>query len=210
MRVIGVYERLNQSFPKEPLTHNTWLHGSRNLSKHMSKTQQKRDMHAVQELGEQLLQLPQHWQSLLDAKAIDSALVSHFTEFNHIHAKEARRRHLQFIGKILRKYDTDLILKTLSQLDIKQKRQAVGQHELQELCVLLLASNNAGFVAATTKFPNIPRQTLQQLLRQSPKYNTGLQPWASQANKYHRKLWQLLVVENRHSVAADEPAQLDG
>lgn len=67
-----------------------------------SKSQVKRDMQALQNLGKRMLDLS-HDQ--LDTLPISGTLRAAIEESRRIRQNEARRRHLQYIGKVIRQED---------------------------------------------------------------------------------------------------------
>ena len=64
-----------------------------------SKSQLKREMHALQGMGKQMLELSQEQ---LDSLKISDSLRRAIDESARIRQNEAKRRHLQYIGKIIR------------------------------------------------------------------------------------------------------------
>ncbi len=72
-----------------------------------SKTRRKQTMDRHQQLGELLLRLkPAHWAALPVLESLLAAL----REDARIHAQEAKRRHHQYIGKLMRQQDLDALL----------------------------------------------------------------------------------------------------
>jgi ribosome-associated protein len=69
-----------------------------------SKSQRKRDASALQALGEQLAELPA---GTLDKMALPDRLRQALDDLPRITAHEARRRHCQFIGKLMRNVDPE-------------------------------------------------------------------------------------------------------
>src|SRR5690554_4410551 len=67
-----------------------------------SKSQLKREMHALQELGKRMLDLSDEQ---LASLTISDLLKAAIVESRRITQREARRRHLQYIGKIIRQED---------------------------------------------------------------------------------------------------------
>jgi ribosome-associated protein len=67
-----------------------------------SKTQQKQASHEQRDLGSELLKLSA---AQLDAIAMDDRLREALREHGRMPTREARRRHLQFIGKLIREGD---------------------------------------------------------------------------------------------------------
>jgi len=67
-----------------------------------SKSQLKRDMHALQNIGKRMTELSN---DQLDTLTISDTLRSAIEESRRIRQNEAKRRHLQYIGKIIRQED---------------------------------------------------------------------------------------------------------
>jgi len=64
-----------------------------------SKSQIKREMHALQEVGKRMLDLSDEQ---LDALPVSDTLRAAIVESRRIRKHEARRRHLHYVGKVLR------------------------------------------------------------------------------------------------------------
>jgi ribosome-associated protein len=67
-----------------------------------SKSQLKREMQALQDLGKRMLDLSN---DQLDTLPISGTLRAAIEESQRIRQNEARRRHLQYIGKVIRQED---------------------------------------------------------------------------------------------------------
>ena len=65
----------------------------------LSKTKRKQQMHDLQDFGELLLELPA---ATLKKLPLDERLQQAIADWKKIKAWEAKRRHVQFIGRILR------------------------------------------------------------------------------------------------------------
>lgn len=90
-----------------------------------SKSQRKRDMIALQELGEKLTQVPL---PKLKKAALPEELLAALAEYARIPAKHgARRRQLQFIGKVMRDLDEETLKRiavlTSERAQVEQRRQ---------------------------------------------------------------------------------------
>jgi ribosome-associated protein len=78
-----------------------------------SKSARKRDMHRLQALGVELLSLrPSAWARLPLSEALRVAL----RETQAITSHGARRRQLQFLGRLMRDEDGDAIAQALARL----------------------------------------------------------------------------------------------
>lgn len=78
-----------------------------------SKTQVKQAMHELQDLGTALLTLSAHQ---LDAIEMDERLREALREHGRMPTREARRRHMQYIGKLLRDTDSEPARRALEQI----------------------------------------------------------------------------------------------
>ena len=67
-----------------------------------SKSQLKREMHALQDLGKRMLDLSN---DQLETLPISDTLRAAIEESRRIRQNEAKRRHLQYIGKVIRQED---------------------------------------------------------------------------------------------------------
>ena len=93
-----------------------------------SKSRLKRDAHGLQKLGADLLDVPEsEWVSL----GLAEDLVSALREAKRLHSRGARKRQLQYIGKLMRDIDPEPILQYFRQLRLKARQQAQRQHELE-------------------------------------------------------------------------------
>lgn len=78
----------------------------------ISKSQRKRDMQALQELGEELIGLAR---DRLQQLALPDNLLDAILEAQRIKAHEGRRRQLQYIGRLMRDVDAAPIAAQLEQ-----------------------------------------------------------------------------------------------
>jgi ribosome-associated protein len=77
-----------------------------------SKTRLKREMHELQELGAELLALPAARREAIAGG--DERLIEALREHARMPTREARRRHLQYIGKLLRAIDIGPVQQSLA------------------------------------------------------------------------------------------------
>ncbi|HEY4039885.1 MAG TPA: ribosome biogenesis factor YjgA [Burkholderiaceae bacterium] len=76
-----------------------------------SKTQLKRQMHDLQRLGEQLVALPSTQLARIE---LPQALREQIDLARRITAREALRRQLQYVGRLMREVDADQIRAALA------------------------------------------------------------------------------------------------
>ncbi|MBJ7537708.1 ribosome biogenesis factor YjgA [Marinomonas transparens] len=133
-----------------------------------SKTQIKREVEALQDLGKKLLELSKNQ---LKKVAMSETLREAFVEADRIKQREAMRRHLQYIGRIMRTEDHEAIAKQVALFDtssaaynklfqqLEQKRDAlIGEHSKQAL---------SDYLDQNPEIEDI--QQLRQLIRLSQK-----------------------------------------
>ncbi len=79
-----------------------------------SKSQVKRELHALQELGQRLTTLKPE---LLDRLPITEALRRALADAPKHTANVAKKRHVQYIGKLMREQDIPAVLALVDQMD---------------------------------------------------------------------------------------------
>jgi len=157
-----------------------------------SKSARKREMHALQALGEQLCALsPRELESI---PLSDAALAEAVAEARRISSHSARRRHLQLIGKLMRQVDAEPIREALAALE--HGRQASAQHfqALEAWRDRLLHEGDAALPAVLERWPQADRQHLRQLLRHYAREQSRGQPPAA-ARSLFRYLRSLPAAE---------------
>lgn len=152
-----------------------------------SKSQRKRDMHALQDLGEQLISLNSRQ---LHDLPLPELLLTAINTAKAIKSHEARRRQLQYIGKLMRTVDAAPIQHALDAL-LNVQHQKVDQfHHLEQWRDRMLKEGDPAVNEFLQEFIKADRQQLRQLLRNAHKEETdGKPPIASRALfRYLRQL----------------------
>jgi len=93
-----------------------------------SKSQRKRDMLALQKLGEELIGLAPEQ---LGRLGLPDDLAEAIRFYHTLRDKEARRRHQQFVGTVMRKLDPEPIRQALEELDQLRYQQAEAFHQIE-------------------------------------------------------------------------------
>jgi len=101
---------------------------SDDFSEEKSKTQVKRELHALVDLGQRLTTLKP---ALIDKLPLTDALRRALAEAPKHTANIARKRHIQFIGKLMRDQNIDEILVLLDQLDASTRQYNERFHNLE-------------------------------------------------------------------------------
>jgi ribosome-associated protein len=130
-----------------------------------SKTKLKQEMHALQKLGAALVELAE---SQLQDMRLTERLRGAVLEAKRMKSHEAKRRQMQYIGRLMREVDPEPIRERLAALE-GHSVQAVAQHRrLESLRERLLQDDQAltDFAAA---HPASDLQALRALLRNARK-----------------------------------------
>lgn len=102
-----------------------------------SKSQRKRDMHALQALGERLVEAPA---SMLASMDLPEPLCDAIALARRITAHEGRRRQMQLIGRLMRSVDADAIRGRLELDDARHRTQTAVMHAAERWRDALLAA----------------------------------------------------------------------
>lgn len=126
-----------------------------------SKSQRKRDMHALQELGEELVALTAEQLRGLD---LPERLVDALAEARRTTAHEGRRRQMQFVGKLMRHVDAEPIRERIAALKAPSHADVARLHLIEDWRDRLL-SDPEGLTAFMNACPRADAQHLRQLVR---------------------------------------------
>jgi ribosome-associated protein len=129
-----------------------------------SKTQVKRELHALVELGERLTTFKADVLAKLPlTDPLRRALADAPKHTAHI----ARKRHIQFIGKLMRDQDLDEILVLLDQLDASTRQYNERFHNLERWRDHLVTGTDDVLEQFVNEYPEADRQQLRSLIRQA-------------------------------------------
>ncbi len=149
-----------------------------------SKSQQKRDVEALQKLGISLAELnPEQLAGIPLTPALEKAI----REYPHIKKREALRRHRQYIGRLMREADHEAIAAALEGVTENQQRMARLFHTMEQWRDDLIAGDQQQMETFIREFPEVDRQNLRQLV-QNAKQERAQQKTPANA----RKLFKLI------------------
>ncbi|MEP0073416.1 MAG: ribosome biogenesis factor YjgA [Marinomonas sp.] len=133
-----------------------------------SKTQIKREMEALQDLGKKLLKLSKNQ---LKKVEMSDTLRDAIAEAERIKHHEASRRHLQYIGKIMRTEDHETIAQRVALFDSTSAAYNKLFHQLEAKRDALIGENSKEVLSQyLDENPNMEDiQLLRQLIRLSQK-----------------------------------------
>lgn len=150
-----------------------------------SKSEVKRQMLALQALGDKLTRLKD---KELARIPIDSErLMEAIIETRNIRSNSARKRHMQYIGKLMREVDADAVEAALDALHKPARDANARFHELEELRDEVLEAGVSGVEKVLAQWPQADRQQLRQLVLQAQREQKNNKPPAAS-----RKLFRYL------------------
>ena len=156
-----------------------------------SKSQLKRDAHALQLLGARLIELSHE---RLEALALPELLREAIAAAQAISAHEGRRRQLQYIGKLMREVDPAPIRAQLAIWDGVSAAEVSRQHALERWRERLLA-DEAALTELAAAHPGCDTQRLRTLVRNARRESAQGKPPRSA-----RELFRLL-----RAILAEKP-----
>ncbi|AAF95677.1 Putative alpha helix protein [Vibrio cholerae] len=165
--------RKNQKAPWEEEEEIIWV----------SRTELKNDMLALQKLGEELVELKP---SALAKFPLPEDLAEAIKDAQRF-KNEARRRQLQYIGKLMRHIDPEPLQAALDKLRNKHSQTTALLHKLEQLRDRIVAEGDSAIEVAMEQYPEADRQRLRLLARQASKEKAGNKP-----PKSSREIFQLL------------------
>jgi ribosome-associated protein len=162
-----------------------------------SKTQRKREMHELQELGEELVALNDEQLAKVELPEILLDAVMHARTLTKF---EARRRQMQYIGKIMRDVDPGPIRERIAGYKAVSHAQTARLHLLERWRARLL-EDEAALTAFMNEYPDADDARIRTLVRNAARERERGQP-----PKSFRALFQLLnetIVES--GASNDDP-----
>ncbi len=149
----------------------------------ISKTQIKRELQALRDLGKELVELTP---TQLEKMPISEDLLSNLLDAKRF-TKKALKRQLQHIGVIMRDEDAEAIRKALDRIYKPQREEVKVFHETEKWRDGLIAGEEGLLNDIIEKFPAIDRQYINQLIRNAKKEKQKNKP-----PKSSRALFQYL------------------
>jgi ribosome-associated protein len=154
----------------------------------VSKSQRKREAHALQALGESLVKLNQ---SALKQIPLPDDLLTAITEAQRLHQHGALKRQLQYIGKLMRQYEIEPIQQAYDKVTHSYRDDVQQHHQLEQWRDRLLAEGDKALEELLREHPAVDRPHLRQLIRRAQKEALNAKP-PKAARELFRYLRQLL------------------
>ncbi|MCX7140041.1 MAG: DUF615 domain-containing protein [Proteobacteria bacterium] len=157
-----------------------------------SKSSRKRDMTALQNLGAQLVDLNEQQ---LNSMQLPQDLLEAVLEAKRLTKHEAKRRQLQYIGRVMRDTDADPIRERLEEWRGQGREHTAQLHNLERWRDELLAGDPA-LERFLGQYPGADSQKLRSLIR-----NARREQGAALPPKSYRELFRVL-----RDMTTEEPA----
>ncbi len=152
-----------------------------------SKSQLKRDAHALQALGVQLTELSAE---RLGAVDMPEPLRDAILEYQRTHSHEGRRRQIQRVGKLMHNADEAVLREAVAEATLGTARQALVLHTAERWRAEFIAGDEA-IGRWMTEHPETDAQHLRSLVRAARRDGAGLTPEARQPKSF-RELFALI------------------
>jgi ribosome-associated protein len=127
-----------------------------------SKSQRKRDMQQLQELGVQLLELTQ---TELQSLSLPEALLEALSLARRLKSHESRRRQAQLIGKLMRDIDPEPVVTYLELRRRGLQHRTEAFHQLEQWRDQLVAGGDGAIAQLLQRYPEADRSRLRQWVR---------------------------------------------
>lgn len=127
-----------------------------------SKSQLKREMHELQQLGETLIAMSPAERARFP---LSDDLLRAIDETARIRSHEGRRRHMQYVGKLMRKEDLPAIHAVFNAIEQEREQRDHAFHRLEKWRDRLIDEGDDGIERFMADYPDADRQTLRQLVR---------------------------------------------
>ena len=171
-----------------------------------SRTDLKRESDELQKLGTELLGLRA---GLFDALPLDEKLIDAVAEAKRITNFEGKRRQMQFIGKLMRKLEPEVleaVKQALAEQNTVPAAEAAALHEAERWRDRLIADDDAlgGWIET---HPGTDSQQLRALVRQARKdLKAGPPGEAPRQGRAYREIFQIVRDELQAHDGADHAA----
>jgi ribosome-associated protein len=157
-----------------------------------SKTQRKKEMHALQALGQQLVDLSRDQLARVDLpdelrEAIDFA--------HKVTSHEGRRRHMQYIGKLMRRVDAEEVRAAIGRATGASRAAVALMHLAERWRDRLLADEPGAWDELGSQVDPAVLRELRSLARQARAERAAERPPAA-ARKLFRRLREALGTED--------------
>jgi len=142
-----------------------------------SKSQRKREVEALQNVGEKLIKLRA---TQLDKLNLPERLRQAIDNAQQIRSRSALRRQRQYIGRVMREQEGEEIAQRLAQLLHPHVEETTYFHKLERWRDRLVSEGDAAINDLVAEYPSTDRKIVRQYVRSAKKeQEKSLSPKAS-------------------------------
>lgn len=173
-----------------------------------SKSQVKRDMHALLDLGKALIDLPM---DKLKQLPLEEKLLEAIKLAQRTNAREGKRRQVHYVGKLMRDARADEIRTQLDVWANGSRAETIAMHRL-EIQRDKLIDDDEALTRLLAEHPGVDVQALRSQIRAARKEsasNDALLPDQEPQKKHYRALFQTLKALHAPPAAASAPPDED-
>jgi ribosome-associated protein len=151
-----------------------------------SKSELKRQAHALQDLGEALIALPDE---RLAALPMSDTLLDAVRELKRIRSHEGRRRQMQYVGKLMRQADAEPLREAVAALQLSKAHDTLALHRAERWRDELIEHDDA-LTRWVAEHPQSDAQQLRSLVRAARK--DAATPPEQRHGRAYRELFQFI------------------
>ena len=144
-----------------------------NEQEEISKSQRKRDLHELKMLGIDLLEFSD---DALRQMSMPDTLLEALRTAKRINSNSARKRQLQYIGKLLKETDVTPLREAVEDRKHQHATHTREFHQIEELRDKLILEGGSALPDVLALFPRTDRQHLRKLVRQARREQETRQP----------------------------------
>ena len=156
-----------------------------------SKSQRKRDVKAITELGAKLLDIPDAQLDKLPYPDLIEAVLT----CKKITKGNARKRQVLHIGKQLRGLDLEPVYQLVDRFDASSRNHVIRFHQLEVWRDKLIRQDKQVMDEILHQLPDVDRQHLRQLVRNAINEASKIETSPDKPPVHFRKLFQYLKAE---------------
>lgn len=161
--------------------------GQGDAAERPSKTQLKQKSHDLQSLGVQVAALSDERLAKLD---MPEALRDAIEDFRKTKSHEGRRRQMQYVGKLMRSADEDVLREAVAEAELGSAKDTLLLHQAEDWRDQLIADDDA-MTRWLQQYPDTDTQQLRSLVR-AARRDAALPSEQKRQSRNYRDLFQFI------------------
>ena len=149
-----------------PLRYRTAMHDDEDLERPKSKSQLKREVNALQDLGAAIVKLGA---KDLTKIPLPDSLANAINEARRLNSHSAMRRQMQYIGRLMRDVDPKPIQQALDAIRLCGQQSSARFHAIEHWRDRLISEGQPALNEFICQNPQADRQQLRQLMLNASK-----------------------------------------